>query len=178
MKNTAEKVVQLAVLTGVSLGLFVIELLIPPFPFCPSAKIGLANLITLFMLTHEKAFRATDCFLVLFSRCILASVVTGKLTAILFSLIGGILALLIMIMLRKITKSEIIMSIGGAVAHNIGQILVSLLFYGVYGVIYMIPVFMLSGILSGALTGASVMLINRNKHFEKHIFSRVNNGKE
>lgn len=178
MKNTAQKTVLLAVLTGVSLGLFTIELLIPPFPFCPAAKIGLANTVTLFMLMHDRLFRVPDCFLVLFARCVLAAVVTGRLTAILFSLVGGILALLVMALLRKVSRFEIAISICGALAHNIGQILVSLIFYGVFSIFYMLPAFILSGILSGALTGALVMLIRRNKHFEKYIFNKVKNGKE
>lgn len=178
MKNTAGKVVLLAVLTGISLGLFTIELLIPPFPFCPAAKIGLANVVTLFMLMHDRLFRASDCFLVLFARCILAAVVIGRLTAILFSLAGGITALFAMVLFKKAFNYEIIVSIGGALAHNIGQILVSLIFYGVFSIFYMLPAFMLSGILSGALTGALVMLIRRNKQFEVYIFNRVKNGKK
>ncbi|MGN0589029.1 MAG: Gx transporter family protein [Ruminiclostridium sp.] len=178
MKNTAGKVVLLAVLTGVSLGLFVIELLIPPFPFCPAAKIGLANVVTLFMLMHDRIFRVTDCFLVLFARCILSAVVTGRLTAILFSLVGGISALFAMVLFKKALNYEIIVSIGGALAHNMGQILVSFIFYGVFSIFYMLPAFLLSGILSGALTGALVMLIRRNKKFEVYIYNRVKNGKE
>ena len=178
MKNAAKKVVLLAVLTGVSLGLFALELLMPPFPFCPAAKIGLANTVTLFMLMYDSFFKASDCFLVLFARCILAAAVTGRLTAILFSLVGGILALLVMALLKKIFSFEIVISIGGALSHNIGQMLVSLIFYGVFSIFYMIPAFMLSGILSGALTGALVMLIRKNKNFEKYIFNKVNNGKK
>lgn len=178
MKNTAEKVALLAVLTGISLGLFTLELLIPPFPFCPAAKIGLANTVTLFMLIYARLFVVSDCFLVLFARCILAAVVTGRLTAILFSLVGGVFALLIMALLRKAFRYEIVISIGGALAHNIGQILVSLIFYGVFSIFYMLPAFMLSGILSGALTGALVMIIRKNKQFENYIFNKVKNGKK
>lgn len=178
MRNTAEKMVLLAILAGVSLGLFALELLIPPFPFCPAAKIGLANTVTLFMLMHESIFKVRDCLLVLLTRCVLSAVVIGRLTAILFSLVGGLFALFVMVLLKKVLHYEIAISIGGAIAHNIGQILVSLVFYGALSIFYMLPAFMLSGILSGALTGALVMLIRKNKQFEYHFFNRVKNGKK
>ena len=178
MKSTAEKVVLSAVLTAVSLGLFALELMIPPFPFCPAAKIGLANTVTLFMLMHSDIFKVRDCFLVLFARCILAAFITGRMTAIMFSLVGGVFALLVMALFKKFLHYEIAISISGALAHNIGQILVSTVVYGVFSIFYMLPVFMLSGILSGALTGALVMLIRRYKHFEYYISNRVKNGKK
>lgn len=178
MKISAKKMVLMAILAGVSLGLFTIELLLPPFPFCPAAKIGLANMVTLFMLMHDRYFSAMNCFMVLFVRCILATVITGRLTAILFSLVGGIFALLAMLLFKRIVPFEIAISICGALSHNIGQMLVSLIFYGVFSIFYMIPAFMLAGILSGALTGALVMLIRRNKNFEKYILNWVDNGKK
>ena len=169
MKNTARKTVILSVMTVLSLGLFALELLIPPFPFCPAAKIGLANIVTLFMLTRRELFRFGDCFLVLIARCILSALVTGRLTAVLFSVTGGVFALLAMYFFRKMWDNTAAVSVCGALAHNLGQIMVSVIMYGVYSIFYMIPVFFAAGVLSGALTGASVMLLMRNKRFKNYI---------
>lgn len=169
MKNTAGKTVILSVMTVLSLGLFALELLIPPFPFCPAAKIGLANIVTLFMLTRKELFRFGDCFLVLIARCILAALITGRLTAVLFSITGGILALFTMLLIRKIWNNTAVISVFGALAHNIGQIIVSIIIYGVFSIFYMIPVFFAAGVLSGALTGVCVILIMRNKRFRNYI---------
>ena len=169
MKNTARKTVILSVMTVLSLGLFALELLIPPFPFCPAAKIGLANIVTLFMLTRKELFRFRDCFLVLLARCVLAALVTGRLTAVLFSITGGILALLAMYLFGKLWDNTAAVSVCGALAHNTGQIIVSVIIYGVFSIFYMIPVFFAAGVLSGALTGVCVMLIMRNKRFRNYI---------
>lgn len=60
--NKTKRIITCALLTTVALALFAVELLIPPFSFCPGAKIGLANIITLFMLSNRKFFRVSDCF--------------------------------------------------------------------------------------------------------------------
>ena len=58
------KLTQLAMLTGVALIIFVIELQIPnPFPI-PGIKLGLANIITVYAVYHFRAGRShDDCFL-------------------------------------------------------------------------------------------------------------------
>lgn len=178
MKFSIRKIVLLSVLTAFSLALFALELLIPAFPFCPAAKIGLSNIIILFMLSKRTIFSIPDCFLVLVARCLLSALVTGRLTSVFFSLGGGILALLTMILMRKLTSGTVmIISISGAVFHNVGQTLVALMFYGVLSVFYMIPVFFLAGVLCGALTGACVLLINRNKSLNNFFEKEYNNGK-
>ena len=96
MNNTKKTVIS-ALLVSLSLALFAIELLIPPFPFCPAAKIGLANIVTLFMLSCRKNFKISDVFLVLISRCVLSALITGRLMSVAFSLSGGIAAIIIMI---------------------------------------------------------------------------------
>lgn len=50
----AKKLTQLAMLTGVALIIFVIELQIPnPFPI-PGVKLGLANVITVYAIYHYR----------------------------------------------------------------------------------------------------------------------------
>lgn len=50
-----KKLTQLAMLTGVALIIFVIELQIPPpFPI-PGIKLGLANIITVYAVYHFRA---------------------------------------------------------------------------------------------------------------------------
>ena len=164
------KTVLLALLTAAALGLFTVELLIPPFPLCPAAKIGLANTVTLFMLTKEKLFTVMDCFLVLVARCILSALITGRLMSVLFSFCGGFLALAAMLAARKILgKGIVAISITGAVFHNIGQTLAGIFFYGVFSVLYMLPTFFAAGILSGTVTGLCIFLINKNKSLKKFL---------
>ena len=60
-----KKLTQLAMLTGVALIIFVIELQIPnPFPI-PGIKLGLANIITVYAVYH---FRAGEVMMIVFCR--------------------------------------------------------------------------------------------------------------
>ncbi len=162
------KTVLLALLTAAALGLFTVELLIPPFPLCPAAKIGLANTVTLFMLSRSKQFTTADCFMVLVARCLISALVTGRLMSVLFSFCGGFLALAGMLLARKIFGRGIVaISITGAVFHNIGQTIAGIVFYGVFSVLYMLPAFFAAGILSGTVTGLCIFIINKNKPLEK-----------
>ncbi len=170
MKKT-KRLIICALLSSVSLSLFAIELLIPPFPFCPAAKIGLANIVNLYMLTNKKTFRNGDVFMVLICRCILSALVTGRLMSVLFSLSGGIAAITAMLLVRRMfsEKNVVCISIMGAVFHNLTQITVAVLIYGVFSAFYYIPSMFLAGVLCGILTGLCVKLINKN-NLNKRIF--------
>lgn len=162
--NKTKRIITCALLTTVALALFAVELLIPPFPFCPGAKIGLANIITLFMLSNRKFFRVSDCFGVLLSRCMLSAMLTGRILSVAFSLSGGLASMLAMLLIRKIMseKSVVCISISGAVFHNIAQILVAVCLYGTFSALYYIPALFIVGVLCGILTGLCVRIINKS----------------
>ena len=64
----AKKLTELAMLTGLALIIFVVELQIPnPFPI-PGVKLGLANIITVFSLYY---YRSTEVLMILVARIIL-----------------------------------------------------------------------------------------------------------
>lgn len=165
MRNKIKKETLSALLTAVSLSLFAVELLIPPFPFAPAAKIGLANIVTLFMLTNRNFFSSSDCFKVLIARCVLSSLITGRIASVFFSLVGGIFAVLGMLATVRITDSEhvILTSIVGAIFHNIGQMTVAFFIYGTLSIAYYLPALFLTGVLCGILTGICVVIINKTK---------------
>lgn len=169
--SKTKRIITCALLTTVSLALFVIELLIPSFPFCPGAKVGLANTITLFMLSNRKFFRVMDCFGVLLSRCLLSALLTGRILSVAFSLSGGFASMLAMLLVRKILgeKSVVCISVSGAVFHNIAQIFVAVFLYGTFSALYYIPSLILVGVLCGVLTGLCVRFMNKSD-FYKNIF--------
>ena len=169
MNSKFKKITILSLLTAVSLSLFAVELLIPPFAFAPSAKIGLANIVTLFMLTNRCVFCASDCFKVLIARCLLAALITGRIASILFSLTGGIIAVIGMFVIIKLIddKHAVLISIIGAVFHNLGQMLAAFLIYGSFSILYYFPALFITGVLCGALTGLCVKTINKTKIIRK-----------
>ena len=161
----AKKLTGLAVLTGISLIIFAIEMQIPyPFPI-PGIKLGLANVVTVYALYR---YRAGDVVMIVLCRILLASIFSGNTMALLYSFAGSFLCLTGMLFLRRIIdeKHIWICSIFGAVLHNIGQITVAVILLGVSTLVYL-PFLLVSGCLAGAFTGICAQLViqRMNKYF-------------
>ncbi len=153
------KTVQLALLTALALIIFVVELQIPnPFPI-PGVKLGLANIITVYAVYH---YRAREVFLVVLIRILLGAVFSGNMAAMLYSLAGGMLCLVGMLPLKRLLSEKYlwVLSVLGAVFHNIGQIAAACLIAG-WGVLAYLPFLLVSGCLAGAFTGVCAQLVVR-----------------
>ena len=150
---------QLALLTALALIIFVVELQIPnPFPI-PGVKLGLANIITVYAVYH---YRAREVFLVVLIRILLGTVFSGNMAAMLYSLAGGMLCLVGMLPLKRLLSEKYlwVLSVLGAVFHNIGQIAAACLIAG-WGVLAYLPFLLVSGCLAGAFTGVCAQLVVR-----------------
>lgn len=141
-----------ALLTTIALIIFVIELALPSITPIPGIKLGLSNIVTLvtmFMLGP------LDAFLVMFVRVLLGCLLTGQVMALAYSFAGGILSFLVIFLFKKVTneKQIFICSVFGAVAHNMGQIMVAIILTHTTAIMYYFPVLCVSGIISGLFTG-------------------------
>jgi len=137
-----------------------VEALIP-FPFMvPGMKLGLANMATLLVLylIGEK-----EAAIVSVSRIILVGFLFGNLYSIMYSLAGGILALLVMVLSKRTGFLSCVgVSILGGVFHNIGQLAVAALIVDTKAVFYYLPVLLIGGMVCGALLGiVTVQIINK-----------------
>jgi len=152
MKNAAKRVSTIAILVALALAISVAENWIPlAFIPIPGVKLGLANIITLFALCFLN-FR--DAFTVLILRCILASLFGSGITALVFSLTGGVFALVTMYILLKSDKFSLAgVSIAGAATHSAGQIVASFLMLSTFSVIFYLPFLLIASVFTGALTG-------------------------
>lgn len=143
---------QLSLLTVVALGLFVIEINIPPLTSVPGVKMGLANIVTLsiFYLYNRR-----DALLVLIVRVVLGAFVTGRVSALPYSLVGGLCCFAVCALIYPLFPlSKLwLLSMVGAVFHNIGQIAVAIFVTGTPEIIFYLPVLMVSGLISGCFTG-------------------------
>lgn len=153
--SKAKQIAFCAVMTALALALSYMERFLPlqlVIPL-PGVKLGLANLVTLVALYLLKPRHA---FAILVPRCILGAVFGGGITGLLFSLTGGILALCLMLIAKKLPLFSIYgVSMLGAAAHNIGQILAAMvLMRSIYVAAYL-PWLLLVGIFTGFLTGAA-----------------------
>lgn len=161
-----------AVLTALALGLSVMENLFPvtaAIPL-PGVKLGLANIVTLFALYELGAVPALS---ILIARCLLGSLFAGNFSALLFSLMGGVCAMLVMIALKSCRRLSIFgVSIGGAAAHSIGQIGAAIITLGDAAVLGYLPVLLGVSLITGTITGLVAALLFRamkNVHLSKGV---------
>lgn len=161
MKISAKDIALCGVLSALALGLsvweslFPLSLLIP----LPGVKLGLANLVTLFALYALGPRRALA---ILLTRCLLGSLFAGNASALLFSLLGGLVSMAVMIALHRSGKFSVFgVSLGGAAAHNVGQIAAAVIALGSTAVIGYLPLLLLVSLVTGALTGLLVSLLLR-----------------
>ena len=126
-----------------------LQLVIP----LPGVKLGLANIVTLLAL-YWMGWKSAFSILIL--RCILGSVFGGGITGLMFSLTGGLIAMALMALYKKVPFFSVYgVSILGAAAHNIGQILAAMvLMHSVYVAAYL-PYLLLVALFTGAATGAA-----------------------
>ncbi len=87
----------------------------------PGVKLGLANVVTLFALTR---LSARDAFAIVVTRVAISSLLDGQRCLRSFLAVGGLLSLIVMGSCSKPkadSRSLFGVSVGGAAAHNIGQ---------------------------------------------------------
>ncbi len=152
MANKPKTIAFYGLFIALAIILAYVEVLLPPlFPSVPGIKIGLPNIIIIFLLYRRSAKSAIIVSLI---RILLVSMLFGNAMAFLYSLVGGMLSVLVMIILRRLNfLSTVGVSIAGGVAHNIGQILTAMLLLQTAELGYYLVVLTFSGIIVGILVG-------------------------
>lgn len=152
-----------ALLTSLALIIFVIEAQIPPLTAIPGIKLGLSNVITLISVY---LIGRKDAGIILLLRIILGSVFSGSMSSFIFSICGGFLCFFSMCIFSKILKEKIwVVSIFGAVFHNIGQITAAVFVMQSTAVLWYFPYLLISAIITGAFTGLTAQAVY--KKFKK-----------
>lgn len=141
-----------------------IESLLPTSVGIPGVKIGLANMVVIVTLYTMGAAPAFALSLV---RIVLTGFTFGNLASMVYSLGGGMLSLLVMVIARKTKLFSVTgVSVLGAVFHNVGQIIVAALVIENSSLFYYLPVLMISGVAFGIIIGVvGAMLIKRLSRF-------------
>lgn len=164
MRWTTKQLTTMALLTAIALAIHVAEAQIPPLIAIPGVKLGLANIITVYAAFSIGGGAAT---MILIARILLGSMFGGGVMSMMYSLAGGVLCLLITLVLRKIltVKQIWVAGVMGAVAHNIGQILVAVVVTGTPSIVSYLPILLISGVITGTFTGfAAQAVVNRMGH--------------
>ena len=155
------KLTTLGLLTAIALTIFLVEAQIPAIVPLPGVKLGLSNIVTVFTVF---ALCPKDGILVLISRIFLGAVFAGNFSTIFYSAAGGICAIAVTILLKKILRQNQLWVAGclGAIAHSVGQMAMAMLLLGTPSLIVYLPVMIIISIITGLFTGFSAQfLINR-----------------
>ena len=153
----SRKVTYAAILVALAMTFSYIEVLIPINVGLPGMKLGLANLV---VLIGFYILKPQEVFFISLVRILLMGCLFGNGLSLMYSLSGGILSYLIMLLLKNIKGFSIVgISIAGGVSHNIGQILAAILIIQNNKIIYYLPPLMIAGIITGVLIGFLAKMI-------------------
>ena len=162
-----QQLAAIGMLSALALVLSFLESLIPFQPGLPGIKLGLANLVIVFALYRMNVHSA---LLINTVRILLAGLLFSGLFGLLYSAAGAAASLTAMTLLLQINRKReqvgksILFSIfgvsmTGGVFHNLGQLLVAILFLSSLNLIYYLPVMIISGIVMGLINGMIARLL-------------------
>ena len=166
--NSRDKVTKLALsamLVAVMLVLGFVESLIP-VGSVPGIKLGLSNSVLLLSLYW---LGIPVSIILMIAKVFLSGFLFGNLMAIQYSLAGGVLSLITMILLIYVVRgiSPVGVGVAGAVMHNVGQVLLAMLVLQTSQLVYYMAVLVLVGILTGAVTGTVAKLLMKHLRYTR-----------
>ena len=128
-----------------------IEAIIPTSPGIPGIKLGIANLVVIIAMYRLDLRYALTINLV---RIFLAGFMFSGLYGAIYSLCGCLTSFAVMCLLKKSGRFSVIgVSMGGGVAHNMGQLCVAAFLVSSSQIFYYMPILIVSGTVSGILIG-------------------------
>lgn len=153
MRANSQKISIMGLFISIALVLNLIERMFP-VPFgVPGAKLGFANIITIVCLM---VFGYKDTFLVLISRIILGAVFGGGVSGFLYSVSGGILSFIMMVLLIQFVGNRVSLigiSVTGAFFHSVGQVIMAVILFQNIRLLGYLPMMLMTSILSGIFVG-------------------------
>lgn len=161
-----KKLTALSASVALAMILSFIESLIPPLVAVPGVKIGLANIVTVFLLYTYGAREAAAVSIV---RVILSSLLFGSTVSLIYSMSGALLSLAAMLILKNLPIfSELSVSVAGGVFHNAGQIICACIIMENAAIASYLPPLIISGTIAGVAVGIlSGLLIKKLRNIIK-----------
>lgn len=169
MKNRqirTKRIAFLGLTASLALLLSYVEFLLPPiFVAVPGIKVGLPNVVILYVLY---CMGIKSAALVSLIRICISSILFGNAMILAYSVAGAILSLVVMGILKKIDKlSSVGVSVAGGVMHNLGQVLVAMVLLDTPQIAYYMIVLTVTGTISGIFIGlCGALLIKRFPNYK------------
>ena len=160
-----KKVAMLGLTIALAMIMSYIEALVPLSFAVPGIKMGLANIVIIFVLYK---IGTKEAILVSLIRVFLVSLLFSNVMAMAYSIAGAVLSLSVMWLLKKIDKFSVIgVSVAGGVMHNVGQIIMAIILLRTEQIAIYLPVLILTGTVTGVIIGiVSGLVINRFKNIK------------
>lgn len=154
-----KKMVALAAAVALSMVLSFLESLIPPLSTVPGVKLGLANIVTVFILYTYGTAEAGTVSLI---RVLLSSLLFGSFVSLAYSAFGAAFSFAVMVFAKKLLPfSSLGVSVLGALMHNAGQVLCAcIIMENAALAVYFIPL-AVSGTLSGIAVGVLAGVVTK-----------------
>lgn len=162
----AGRITRLALLTAIALTIFMAEAQIPALTTVPGVKLGLANIVTVYVMF---AMGPGDALLVLSARVFLGAVFSGQMMTLIYSAAGGLMSWCVLCLLgRLLTKEQIwLASPVASIFHNLGQLLAAAVLRS-WSVLAWLPYLVIAAVLAGLFTGmAAQALLRRLERIQK-----------
>ena len=153
-----KKLTTLGLSAALALILSYVENLLPPLMAVPGVKVGLPNIVILFLLYRYGWREAGGVSLI---RLLLSAALFTGFAAFFYGLSGAVLSLAGSTLLKKSGRfSPLGVSVAGGVLHNLGQIALAALVLNSGYLFAYLPVLLLSGTVAGAVVGllASILI--------------------
>jgi len=153
----------MAMMLAVMMVLSIIERMLPPLvPMAPSVRLGLANVMTMYALIFLGKRQAMTLTAM---KSLFITLLRGPMAGFV-SLVAGSLSLFVIICLMFITRrkaSFIMLSVGGALAHNFAQLPVISIFPGSPPLNLLMrtswPLLLIFGAIFGVITGILLKIV-------------------
>lgn len=153
------KLTTLGLSVALALILSYVESLLPPLVAVPGVKVGLPNIVILFLLYR---YGWKEAGAVSFLRLLLTAALFTGFAAFFYGLAGAVLSLLGSALLKRSSRfSPLGVSVAGGVLHNLGQIALAALILDSGYIFAYLPVLLLSGTVAGAVVGLLAAILIR-----------------
>ncbi|MEE1038066.1 MAG: Gx transporter family protein [Eubacterium sp.] len=128
-----------------------VEAILPFSVGIPGVKLGIANIVIVMALYKLNVKYA---LLINLIRIFIAGFLFSGVFGILYSLAGGLLSLVVMVLVKKAKVFSVVgVSLAGGVAHNLGQLITAALIVSNIKLFLYFPVLVFSGLFSGIIIG-------------------------
>ena len=158
--SVANKIAVRALFIALAMVLSYIESQIQFVSLVPGIKLGLTNLVVMVAL-----YRISDKEAIMINvvRIILVGFTFGNLFSMVYSMAGGLLSGVVMLVMKRRTKVGMTtVSVLGGISHNVGQILVAMIALQTHAVLYYLLVLWITGIVAGVVVGiVSAQIVER-----------------